>query len=312
MAVWFGFHIFYSHSFALIMHGKNLNVMKFRHGTHSRLSHITIPEVVYCNDVRCNDEQHRHHIDMYYESICKVLTSVAKLAFPTNQFKYSQDYIVPGFNEHLKELHCDARAQYLIWRSDGKSRTGDIHRNMQNSRFRFKYSFFQCHANEEMMRADALAHALYNRDSTSFWKDVRKMASFKIPLASKVGDTVGNADITAMWQAHFSELLNSVQDTSSKSIVCENVDAVLPDSRILVTSCDVSDSLKKVKLGKSAGIDYLAAEHFVYLHERISVYLAMLFTSMLTHGYLPDAFMTTSLIQIWKNKNGDTSAKKQL
>ena len=183
---------------------------------------------------------------------------------------------------------------------------------MQNSRFRFKYSFFQCHANEEMMRADALAHALYNRDSTSFWKDVRKMASFKIPLATKVGDTVGNADITAMWQAHFSELLNSVQDTSSKSIVCENVDAVLPDSRILVTSCDVSDSLKKVKLGKSAGIDYLAAEHFVYLHERISVYLAMLFTSMLTHGYLPDAFMTTSLIQIWKNKNGDTSAKKQL
>ena len=83
MAVWFGFHIFYSHSFALIMHGKNLNVMKFRHGTHSRLSHITIPEVVSCNDVRCNDEQHRHHIDMYYESICKVLTSVAKLAFPT-------------------------------------------------------------------------------------------------------------------------------------------------------------------------------------------------------------------------------------
>ena len=35
----------------------------------------------------------------------------------------------------------------------------------------------------------------------------------------------------------------------------------------------------------------------------------MLFTSMLTHGYLPDAFMTTSIIPILKNKNGDTSAK---
>ena len=68
------------------------------------------------------------------------------------------------------------------------------------------------------------------------------MASSKIPLATKVGDAVGNADITAMWQAHFSELLNSVYDTSSKSFVCEHVDAVLSDSRILVTSCDVSDS----------------------------------------------------------------------
>ena len=180
---------------------------------------------------------------------------------------------------------------------------------MRNSRLRLEYAFRQCRANEEMMQADVLAHALYSRDSTSFWKDVRKMASAKIPLATKVGDAVGTADITAMWQAHFSELLNSVQDISSKSFVCEHVDAVLSDSRMLVTSCDVSDSLKKVKLGKSAGIDGLAAEHFVYSHERISVHLAMLFTSMLTHGYLPDAFMTTSIIPILKNKNGDTSAK---
>ena len=182
---------------------------------------------------------------------------------------------------------------------------------MRNSRLGFKYAFRQCRAIEEMMRADALAHALYNRGSTSFWKDVRKMpASTKIPLATKVPEIlIGTADITAVWQAHFSEILNSVYDTSSKSFVCEHVDAVLPDSRILVTSCDVSDSLKKVKLGKSAGIDGLAAEHFVYLHERISVHLAMLFTSMLTHGYLPHSFMTTSIIPILKNKNGDISAK---
>ena len=81
-------------------------------------------------------------------------------------------------------------------------------------------------ANEEMMLADALAHALYNRDSTSFWKDVRKMASTKISLATKVGDAVCTVYITAMWQAHFSELLNSVHDTGSKSFVCEHVDDV--------------------------------------------------------------------------------------
>ena len=89
-----------------------------------------------------------------------------------------------------------------------------------------------CRAYEEMMRDDALAHALhvYSRDSTSFWKDVRKMANTKIPLATKFGDAVGTADITVMWQTHFSELLNSVHDTSSKNFVCEHVDAVLPDS----------------------------------------------------------------------------------
>ena len=43
-----------------------------------------------------------------------VLTSVGKVTIPTNKFKCSQGYIVPGINEHLKELHCDARAQYVI------------------------------------------------------------------------------------------------------------------------------------------------------------------------------------------------------
>ena len=81
---------------------------------------------------------------------------------------------------------------------------------MRNSRLRFKYTFRQFEEFEEMMRADALAHALYNRDSTSFWKDVRKMASTKISLATIVGDAVGIVDITVMWQTHFSELLNMI------------------------------------------------------------------------------------------------------
>ena len=53
---------------------------------------------------------------MYYDSICNVLTDVSKMTIPTTRFKCSKDFIVPGFNEHLKELHCKARAQYLTWK----------------------------------------------------------------------------------------------------------------------------------------------------------------------------------------------------
>ena len=51
--------------------------------------------------------------------------------------------------------------------------------------------------------------------------------------------------------------------------------SIMEYSKISVTSSGVSDSLKKVILGKSASIDGLAAEHLVYSHERISVHLAM-------------------------------------
>ena len=136
----------------------------------------------------------------------------------------------------------------------------------------FKYAFRQCRANEDMMRANALAHSLKSKDSISFWKDVSKMANSKIPLASKVGDAVGNAKITDMWQTHYSELLNSVHDTSSKSFVSEHIDAVSSESIVLISSGDVSEGL--------------AAEHYVYSHKCVSVYLALLFTCILTHGYI--------------------------
>ena len=62
-------------------------------------------------------------------------------------------------------------------------------------------------------------------------------------------------------------------------------------------------------MGKSAGLDSLAAEHFVYSHSSITVHLSLLFTCMLSHGYIPSSFMKTSIIPILKNRNGDTSDK---
>ena len=78
---------------------------------------------------------------------------------------------------------------------------------------------------------------------------------------------------------------------------------------MLIDASAIIKSLKEIKLGKSAGIDGLAVQHFVYLHSSISVHLALLFTCMLNHGHVPTAFMKTSIIPILKNRNGDSSDK---
>ena len=135
------------------------------------------------------------------------------------------------------------------------------------------------------------------------------MASSNIPLASKVGDAVGNEQITDMWHHHFSEILNSVHNTDSKSFVCDHIASVSPKSKMLIDASAIIKSLKEIKLEKSAGIDGLAAEHFVYSHSSISVHLALLFICMLNHGHVPTTFMKTSIIPILKNRNGDSSDK---
>ena len=42
----------------------------------------------------------------------------------------------------------------------------------------------------------------------------------------------------------------------------------------------------------------------------ISVHLSLLFTAMLTHGHMPSDLMKTAIVPILKNRQGDTSDKK--
>ena len=70
----------------------------------------------------------------------------------------------------------------------------------------------------------------------------------------------------------------------------------------------IIENLRETKLGKSAGIDGLAAEHFSFT--RTVAHLALLFTcvlKLLNHGHVPTAFMKTSIFSDLKNRIGDSS-----
>ena len=271
---------------------------------------VNIPDAVRCYDTACVCDEHTMQLDVYFSSICDALRKASIKSIPTTKYKCSSDFIVPGFNEYVRDLHDIARSSYLVWKQSGKPRGDVTEGDMRTSRLRFKYALRQCQSNDEIMRADALARSLYCKDSVSFWKGVSGMNSSKVPLATKVGDSVGSKNIAQMWQDHFSALLNSVQNIDSKEFVCERIEHGIADKEIVaVSASDVLDSLKTVKLGKAAGIDGLSAEHFVCAHIGISVHLSLLFTSMLSHGHMPADLMKTAIVPILKNRQGDTSDK---
>ena len=95
--------------------------------------------------------------------------------------------------------------------------------DMRTIRLQFKYALRQCRSDGEMNRANALAWSLQCKDTTSFWKGVKGMRDSRVPLATKVGDAVGDVNITKLWQDHFSTLLNSVQNDEFKTFACESI-----------------------------------------------------------------------------------------
>ena len=80
-------------------------------------------------------------------------------------------------------------------------------------------------------------------------------------------------------------------------------------STIRIPVDDVSNGLKHVKLSKSCGVNGLSAEHFIYAGNYDKVNLSILFTSFISHGYIPDGFMKSAIIPLTKKKNGDTNNK---
>ena len=99
-----------------------------------------------------------------------------------------------------------------------------------------------------------------------------------------VDDCVGEKDICAMWQTHHESLLNSVSDRSHGDVTAdfENLSNV-----ITLTPADIISAFKILKLCKASGVDCLAAEHFIYAHDILYPIVSILFTSFITHGYLP-------------------------
>jgi hypothetical protein len=78
------------------------------------------------------------------------------------------------------------------------------------------------------------------------------------------------------------------------------------DITVLLGSVD--DCVKMLKLNKAAGIDGLSAEHIINGHPCVIVHLKILFTMMLSHSFVPDAFGMGIVIPIIKDKCGDVSS----
>ena len=87
---------------------------------------IHAADVVKCNDVNCKSHDHLNQIDTLYSQLCSVLKQASDDSIPTSRIHTHHNYIVPGFNEFAKNLHSEARGDYLLWKASGKPRSNKL------------------------------------------------------------------------------------------------------------------------------------------------------------------------------------------
>jgi len=73
------------------------------------------------------------------------------------------------------------------------------------AKFTLALRYYQQHV--DVMKADACANSVLDKDDKRFWRDVYKISKVKATLAANVIDgVVGDSEITAMWKRHFERI----------------------------------------------------------------------------------------------------------
>jgi len=121
-----------------------------------------------------------------------------------------------------------------------------------------------------------------------------------------IDNVYGAQNITNMWQNCFSELFNI-----NNEILSENAAYCVFDDNMIVSVREVDDCIRNAKCRKATGPDGLTSENFKYASQRVSTYMACLFSSMFIHGYMPIKLIAIEyiLVPIVKNKCASITSK---
>jgi hypothetical protein len=158
-----------------------------------------------------------------------------------------------------------------------------------------------------MVRADLCANSLIDKDFDKFWQNVNKVSNSKsTTFATSTGGSVGDKDISKMWEHHFNDLYNTIPDDGTKTSFYKRLQQeVTPLNPPVVTVSDIVKICAKQKRCKAAGPDSIVMEAFLYGGHRLYVHMSLLFSIFLRFRYLQSPFMESTIVPLVKCKSGD-------
>ena len=252
-----------------------------------------------------NCTEHHNDIDIFYDSIIAGVKSSANLCIPSSNVS-NQAYVVPGWNEYVKEHHLHAKD--ALWWWNYRPQHGPIYDNMRTSRAHFKYALRFAKRQREIAEADSLARDLSNKDVDHFWKTVYNLNSNSTTQANVIDGISGQDTIANYWRDHFYKKLNTNDcDKSLKDDIVGKLENIQYNADMAVSTKSISEIIVKLECGKSARPDGICAEYLKFSNVKLHTLPALCFSLYLSNGYLPIALIETTIIPIVKNKYGNLS-----
>jgi len=286
------------------MSASDAHYVHYAEVTDQLLSGITFDDKVLCSDVNCTDLSHVDAGNDLYSTIVESLKQADAIVFPKT--KHHAKYNKCGWSDHVKDLYQSSREAYKLWAAAGKPRHGHLFELHKQAKWQYKYARRYIQRNENDLRKEALANKLCSLDHRDFWREIRHLNNYNIPVPTCVEEATGEKEVTDLWKSHFEELFNCVTPRNFPNCATDDYSCF---SDVAVSVDELRSAIKSLDTGKACGLDGIFAEHLKNSSCRVLVLLSICITSLFVHGALPASLIDIVLVPVIKNKSGSITSK---
>ncbi len=293
-------------------HIKNYKTILDRELSQQNLAELSIS----CNNMRCDDPAHLEMIDFVTSSIVKCCIDASESTIPTKLTgKETKVKCIPGWSEKVEPLKRDSLFWHSIWLSCGSPKTGVVAGIRRRARALYHRAVRLCKKEKDSLIAKRIAEAFLEKNTTDFWKYVRRQSAYKQSIPSCIDNMYGD-DIAEVFSNKYEDLYNSAGSCERAMNKMNNRISHLINIRCCKNNCtsnhavstqEVISGVKLLKANKKEGCSGHSSNHLIHGTTFLYEILSNLLSSMLHHGYASPDFRLSVIIPIVKNKQKSAS-----
>ena len=285
------------------------HVDDYRNILRSKISSVFLPlDSLTCYNRNCSNIAHRNSIAQYCNDITHSCTEAGLLAIPRVKPGVKR---IPGFTEHVQPFRDKSLLWHEIWTECGRPRTGHVADCMRRARAAYHYAIRRVKRHADDITRDRFADALMCDNTRNFWTEVKKIRTCKMSCANIVDGCSDANDIVNIFNDKYRDLYTSVSyDQDDANAIMNSIENNIDcDSacEFIISPVDIRTCVSYLKRGKNDVNMLLTSDHFIDASNELYVHLALLFSAMLMHGFVPNSFLASSVRPIPKGHNLSTA-----
>lgn len=281
-------------------------VADYQHFLDIELNGIVIPtDITSCQNVLC--ECHNNDIERLYNSVCDACLKASNSCFLGNK-SGTRKTPIPGWNDQVQGHRDQAIFWHQIWKSCGSPSTGWVANIRRSTRAKYHLAIRKVKQNKDSISAQNLAYNMLQNNTKDFWEEISRLEgkSCNNVYPSQLDNTYGDKNISDLLAGKYSNLYQSVSYDEQEMIlfkneITERINKSSDESDVNITADEVEQALKSIKYNKREGCTEIMSDHIKYGTRKLFIYIAILLTCMVKHGFSPTNFGACTIKPIPKS-----------